>query len=335
MVKKLTYKKAGVDIKRADRFIQAIKPFIKTTEKTGLIGGIGGFSGLFRPNFKNLKDPVLVASTDGVGTKLMVANAVKKYDTVGIDLVAMCVNDIITCGAGPLLFLDYFATGSIELKKGVSVVKGIVKGCRQAGCILLGGETAEMPDLYPKGEFELVGFCLGVVDKGRIIDGRFIKPGDIVLGIQSSGLHSNGFSLVRKLFTKDAMKTAFLKKELLKPTIIYAKVISGLLKKVDIKGIANITGGGFYGNIPRILPANTSVRIDKNCWQAPSIFKLIQKKGNLSDKEMYRTFNMGIGMVLILRRKDVTEAKRILSKFKLKSWIIGEVARGKKSVTIE
>jgi len=334
MAKRLTYKRAGVDIGKADRFIRAIKPLIKTTERPGLIGDIGGFSGFFRPNLKGLKSPVLVSSTDGVGTKLMVANAIKKYDTVGIDLVAMCVNDIITCGAEPLFFLDYFATSSIEPAKAVAVVKGIVKGCRQAGCVLSGGETAEMPGLYPKGEFDLAGFCLGIVDEKKIIDGSGIKAGDAVLGLQSSGLHSNGFSLVRKLFSKDEMKNTFLKKELLKPTFIYSKAILAASRKVRLKGIVNITGGGFYGNIPRILPSNTSVKIEEGSWRVPSIFRLIQKEGGISDKEMYTTFNMGIGMVLIMGKKDVSKARNILSRFKLKSWVIGEVVKGRKEIFI-
>lgn len=335
MVKKFTYKKAGVDINKADSFIRRIKPLIDTTRRPELIGGLGGFSGLFRPNFKGLKDPVLVSSTDGVGTKLMVANTVGRYDTVGIDLVAMCVNDVITSGAEPLFFLDYFATGAIEPHKTVSVVKGIVEGCRQAGCVILGGETAEMPGLYPKGEFDLAGFCVGVVDKRKIIDGKSIRAGDILLGIQSNGLHSNGFSLVRKLFTKNEIKSTFLKKELLKPTIIYTKAVLAVLKKVGVKGIVNITGGGFYDNIPRILPSNVSVRIDRNAWRVPSIFALMQKEGNISDKEMYGTFNMGIGMMLILRRKDAAEAKAILSRYKLRSWVIGEVVKGKREVKID
>jgi len=332
MATRLTYKKSGVDINKAEEFIRAIKPLIKTTRRPGLIGNIGGFSGFFRPNLKGLKNPVLVSSTDGVGTKLMVANAIKKHDTVGIDLVAMCVNDVITCGAEPLFFLDYFAASSIEPAKAVSVVKGIVKGCRQAGCVLLGGETAEMPGLYPKGEFDLAGFCLGVVDEKKIIDGSTIKAGDVILGIQSNGLHSNGFSLVRKLFARDEMRDTFLKRELLKPTFIYAKPVLSVAGKVRPKGIVNITGGGFYGNIPRILPTGTSVKIEKGSWRVPSIFELIQKEGNISDNEMYTTFNMGIGMVLMLSKKDVSKVRNILSGFKLKSWAIGEVARGRKEV---
>jgi len=334
MTKILTYKKSGVNIDVADKFVHAIKPLIKTTKRPEAVGGIGGFSGLFKPNFKNLRTPMLVSSTDGVGTKLMVANILKKYDTVGIDLVAMCVNDIITCGAEPLFFLDYFATNRILHGKAVSVVKGIVKGCREAGCALLGGETAEMPGLYPKGEFDLAGFCVGIIDKSKIIDGKSISPGDVVLGIQSSGLHSNGFSLVRRLFTKSEMAGTFLKKELLKPTIIYVKPVLSVLKKTNIKGIVNITGGGFYDNIPRILPKDVSVRIDKRSWRRPAIFGLIQKEGRVAEKEMYRTFNMGIGMVLVAGKKDADKTKTILARHKLQSWIIGEVAKGKKEVIL-
>jgi len=334
MVKGLTYKRSGVDIGKADNFIRSIKPFAEKTKRSEVVSGIGGFSGLFKPKFKGLKEPILVSSTDGVGTKLMIANAVKKFDTIGIDLVAMCVNDIITCGAEPLFFLDYFATDKIEPKKAVSIIKGVAKGCRDAGCALLGGETAEMPGLYPRGEFDLAGFSVGVVEKHKIVDGRSVKSGDLLLGIQSSGLHSNGFSLVRRLFTNSEMKATFLRKELLKPTIIYVKPILDILKKVEIKGIANITGGGFYDNIPRILPRNTSVRIDRGSWSIPSIFKLIQKEGNVEDKEMYKTFNMGIGMVLILGKKRIDKAKKLLTQHKLKSWVIGEVCKGKREVKI-
>jgi len=334
MVKKLTYKKAGVDIVKADRFINAIKPLVKTTKRSEVIGSLGGFNGMFRADFRRFKDPILVSSTDGVGTKLLVATASGKCDTVGIDLVAMCVNDIVTSGAEPLFFLDYFATGAIEETRAVSIVKGIVEGCRRSGCALLGGETAEMPGLYPKGEFDLAGFSVGVVDRSKIIDGRSIAPGDVLLGIQSSGLHSNGFSLVRKLFTKNEMRDTFLKKELLKPTIIYVKPVLKLLKKITIKGIVNITGGGFYGNIPRILPKTVAVRIDKGSWYTPSVFDLIQKEGHISDHEMFKTFNMGIGMILVLREKDLKYAKKILTRFRLKSWMIGRVTKGKKEVML-
>jgi len=332
--KRVTYKKAGVDIDKADRFIKAIRPLIETTKRAGALGDIGGFSGFFRPDLKKFKDPVLVSSTDGVGTKLMVANAIGKYDTVGIDLVAMCANDIITCGAEPLFFLDYFATGSLEPHKAISVMKGIANGCRQAGCALLGGETAEMPGLYPGGEFDLAGFCLGIADRKKIIDGRRIKPGDVAVGIASSGLHSNGFSLVRRLFPKSKIRNTFLKNELLRPTVIYAKPVLEVLKRADIKGIVNITGGGFYGNIPRILPAGVAVKIDRNSWHVPSIFGLIKTEGGTPDREMYRTFNMGIGMVLFMRQKDVYETKRVLSSFKLKSWVIGRAVKGAREVFI-
>jgi len=335
MGKVITYKKSGVDIDKADRFIDAIIPIIKTTKRPELLGDIGGFSGLFRPNFRKFKDPVLVASTDGVGTKVMLTNVIKKYDTVGIDLVAMCVNDIITCGAEPLFFLDYFATSAIELTKSVAIMRGIVEGCRQANCALIGGETAEMPGLYPKEEFDLAGFCVGIVDKNKIITGDSVKIGDVILGIESSGLHSNGFSLVRKVFTKNEILNTSLKRELLKPTIIYVKPILDILKKVNVKSIANITGGGFYENIPRVIPKGAAIIINKNSWMMPAIFKLIQRKAGVSDREMYRTLNMGIGIVLILSKNDVSKTKNILLNHKLKSWVIGEVIRGKKEVIIE
>lgn len=328
MGKNLTYRKAGVDIDKADAFIDAIMPLVKKTHRPELIGDIGGFNGLFRADFKKMKEPVLVSSTDGVGTKLLVANVIKKYDTVGIDLVAMCVNDVITCGAEPLFFLDYYAVEGIDINKSVSIVKGIAEGCMQAGCVLIGGETAEMPGLYPRNEFDLAGFCVGVVDRKRIIDGSSIKKGDVLLGIQSSGLHSNGFSLVRKVFARDEMKSSFLKKELLKPTFIYVKPVLSMSKKLKIKGIANITGGGFYENIPRILPEAVSVKIKKNSWHIQPIFDIIRKEGNIPEREMYRTFNMGIGMVLVLADKDVNKAKGILARRRLKSWVIGQVIKG-------
>jgi phosphoribosylformylglycinamidine cyclo-ligase len=334
MKQRLTYKKAGVDISRADRFLERIKPLIQTTRRSELVGGIGGFSGLFRPRLKRLSDPLLVAATDGVGTKLMVATAVKKYDTVGIDLVAMCANDIVTCGAEPLFFLDYFATESLEPRQAVSVVKGIVEGCRQAGCALLGGETAEMPGLYPKGEFDLAGFCVGLVDKKKIIDGTSIQAGDAVLGIQSGGLHSNGFSLVRKVFTTQQIARAPLRRELLKPTILYVKPLLAMAKTLPVKGVAHITGGGFYGNIPRILPRGTAASIKRNSWRIPSIFTLIQNEGAIAEREMYTTFNMGIGMVVVIRNRDIGKAQAVLSRYQLKSWVIGEVVKGTRDVSI-
>lgn len=334
MKKSLTYKKSGVDIDKANDFIKKISPIAAETFNEGTIGSIGGFSGLFKADFRGMKEPVLVSSTDGVGTKLMVANRANKLDTIGIDLVAMCVNDIVTCAARPLFFLDYFATGKIAPKAAVEIIKGVVEGCKQAGCALIGGETAEMPGLYKKGDFDIAGFAVGVVDKKDIIDGSLVKPGDRIVGIGSSGIHSNGYSLVRKVFSA-AEISGKLKKELLKPTAIYVKPLLDLMKNIKVKAVAHITGGGFYDNIPRVLPDGTAAMIDKGSWDLPSIFELIQKKGRVADEEMYRTFNMGVGMAIVIEEKDAIPATAKLKESGLASWNIGEIIKwAKKEVII-
>ncbi len=318
-MKAITYKKSGVDIDEAERFVRAIKPLTK---------GIGGFGGLFKFEANKYKDPYLVSSTDGVGTKLKIAFLAGKHDTVGIDLVGMNVNDILCSGAKPLFFLDYIATGRLDKRVLVDVVKGIAEGCRQAGCSLVGGETAEMPGFYRPGEYDLAGFCVGVVDKQKAINGSRIKAGDILLGIESNGLHSNGYSLVRKVFSpKELIKYAH---ELLKPTRIYVKPILSLLSAVScqlsaVKGIAHITGGAFYDKIPRIIPKGLGIRIDKNSWSVPEIFKIVQEKGNVPQADMYRTLNMGIGLVLVMDKFYNSKAISFLAKRGLKSWVIGEV----------
>ncbi|NQT46473.1 MAG: phosphoribosylformylglycinamidine cyclo-ligase [Candidatus Omnitrophica bacterium] len=329
----MTYKKAGVNIDEANLFVKRIMPLIATTKRRGVLGKIGGFGGLFDGRFEGIRNPILVSGTDGVGTKLLVAKELGKYDTVGIDLVAMCANDILTCGAEPLFFLDYFATGKLKRSMAIDVVKGIARGCRQAGCALIGGETAELPGMYKAGDFDLAGFCVGVVDKKKAIDGSGIKVGDRVIGIASSGLHSNGFSLIRKVFRQSELKTKYAA-SILKPTQIYVRPILSLVKKFNIKGISHITGGGFYDNIPRVLPKGKSVAICKNSWPVPSIFTQIQHRANIDALEMFRTFNMGIGMALIVRQKDAGKIGRLLRRFKLKSWVIGEVVRGKGEVII-
>ena len=327
MAKKLTYKSAGVDIDRADGFVHAIGPLVRSTHRPGVVGRIGGFSGLFRVPRKGMTDPILVASTDGVGTKLLVAKAVGKHDTVGIDLVAMCANDVITCGAEPLFFLDYIATGKIAPEQALQIMKGIAAGCRQAGCAILGGETAEMPGLYARGDYDLAGFCVGVVDRAKMLDGRRVRVGDPVLGLASNGLHSNGFSLVRKVFSKKELRST-LGRRLLKPTTLYVKPVLALSKAGVLRGAANITGGGFYDNIPRCLPKGRSVRVDRSAWRVPSVFREIQKRGRIDDREMFRTFNMGVGMVAVVGPDDVARAQRILSRHHVKSMVIGEVVRG-------
>jgi len=328
-MKQMTYKKSGVDIEAANRFVDAIKPLTK---------GIGGFGGLFKFDTKKYKDPYLVSSTDGVGTKLKIAFLAGKHDTIGIDLVGMNVNDVLCTGAKPLFFLDYIATGKIEKKVLVDVIKGIVEGCRQAGCALVGGETAEMPGFYKAGEYDVAGFCVGAVDKSKAIDGSKIKAGDVLIGIESNGLHSNGFSLVRKVFSrKELLQYA---DELLKPTRIYVKPMLTLLRETrderrrTIKGIAHITGGAFYDKIPRIIPKGLAIRIQKKSWPLPEIFRIIQRKGNVPEQDMYRTLNMGIGMVLAADKAASADIISYLAKQNLKSWIIGEVVKGSQRVAI-
>lgn len=333
MTKTITYKKSGVDIDKANYFVKKITPLIEGTYTKGTLGTIGNFGGFFRPDFAKMKEPVLVSSTDGVGTKLLVANIAKKFDTVGIDLVAMCVNDIICCGARPLFFLDYFATGKIRQKTAVDVVRGITEGCRQADCALIGGETAEMPGLYNEEDFDLAGFSVGIVDKKEVIDGSRAKERDRILGIASSGIHSNGYSLVRKVFSKNEMAGRY-KRELLRPTVIYVRPVMDLIKNFKVKAIANITGGGFYDNIPRVLPDRTAASIDKGSWSIPHIFEVIGKRANLPDEELYRTFNMGIGMAVILDKNDVRAARERLKKYGLQSWDIGEVIKWAKKEVI-
>lgn len=337
----ITYKKAGVDIDEADKFVSMISPMVKTTFRKEVLTNIGLFAGLFKLDIKKYKEPVLVSGTDGVGTKLKIAFEADKHDTVGIDLVAMCVNDILTVGAEPLFFLDYFASGKLDAEKASQVIKGIVEGCRQAGCALIGGETAEMPGFYKKNEYDLSGFAVGVVNKSEIINGAEIKEGDAIIGVASSGLHSNGFSLVRKvLFDIGKFKLennipelgCSLGEELLKPTKIYVSAFFALKGKVKIKGMAHITGGGIPGNLPRIFPKNISAKIIKNSWDIPPIFKFIEKIGRIDKKEMYKVFNMGIGYIFIVDKSDVEKTLKTLSKKNYKSYIIGEISQGKKTV---
>lgn len=333
MKKTITYKDAGVDIDKADALIKKVKKLVNSTRVKGSMDSIGGFGGFFDPAAAGQKDPLLVASTDGVGTKLKIAQLAGKHNTIGIDLVAMCVNDILCCGARPVFFLDYFASGKLAGNVWSDVLHGIVKGCRESQCALLGGETAEMPGMYSRGKYDLAGFSVGVVDRKKVIDGKKIKAGDVLLGIASSGLHSNGYSLVRKIFTNKELKKDY--KLFLKPTTIYVKPFLEVAKKVKIKGASNITGGGFYDNIPRMLPLGFKAVVVKNSWTVPKVFKYISKKTDIKEKELYRTFNMGIGMVLSMSKKDAEKAQKIFkNKFKLKSWIIGRVEKGKRGVEI-
>ena len=336
MQEKTTYRDAGVDIDRANSFIEKIKPMIKTASRREVMSGIGGFGGLFHLDVSKNRDPILVSSTDGVGTKLMIAQMLDKHDTVGIDLVAMSVNDVVVQGAEPLFFLDYIATGKIRVETSVKIVEGVVRGCQEAGCALIGGETAEMPGFYPDGEYDLAGFCVGVVEADKLIDGSEIRVGDRIVGIASSGLHSNGFSLARRvLFDEGKLnpKDCFdglelpLGDELLKPTRIYVKSILNLIKNFSIRGIVHITGGGFLDNIPRIVPGPCRAVIKKKSWPIPPVFELIQKTGNIEENEMLRVFNMGIGMMIIVSEKDQAEIMERLEKLGEKAYSIGTIEK--------
>ena len=315
--KKDRYAEAGVDIDAAKGLIDMIRPFVNKTFRSGVITDIGGFSGLFSlRNLESMEEPILVASTDGVGTKLKIAFIMDKHDTIGIDLVAMCVNDIIVQGATPLFMLDYLAMGKLDIEKASQIIKGICKGCEEARCSLIGGETAEMPSVYKEGEYDLAGFIIGIVDNKEILDGSEISVGNQLIGLRSSGLHSNGYSLVRKIFFEELnMKVndyveefgRTLGEELLEPTKIYVNIIDTIKRDFNIHGIAHITGGGFLENLPRILPKRCKAIIDRSSWEPHPIFRFIQEEGNVSDKEMMRVFNNGIGMVLVVGKDDVNE----------------------------
>jgi phosphoribosylformylglycinamidine cyclo-ligase len=329
----LTYKKAGVNIDEADSFVQRIKPLVKMTERAEVLGSIGGFGGLFAPRLKGMKKPVLVSSTDGVGTKLIIADLLKKYDTIGIDLVAMNVDDVVVLGAEPLFFLDYIACGRIDKNQLVEVVRGITRGCREANCALIGGETAELPGLYEPGKWDLAGFCVGIVDADKIIDGRHCRPGDKVIGLASSGLHSNGYSLARRVFSEEEIKNRW-GKELLKPTRIYTSILLEAMKKIKIKAMAHITGGGFYDNIPRVIPDGLQVVIHKGTWPVLPIFNEIQRRGQVAEKEMFRTFNMGIGMTVVISPREAEPVLKFFQKLGQKAHLIGELVKGPHEVVI-
>jgi phosphoribosylformylglycinamidine cyclo-ligase len=340
MKKSLTYADAGVDIDKAGNLIDKIKEIAKKTPRSGVISEIGGFGGLFSLNIGNLSSPVLVSSTDGVGTKLKIAFMTGKHDTIGIDLVAMCINDIIVQGAKPLFFLDYIAMGKLETKIATAVIAGVGEGCRQANCSLIGGETAEMPGFYKKNEYELVGFVVGVVENSKIIDGSEIRVGNQLIGISSSGLHSNGYSLVRKIcfnvlklkidsYISELGRT--IGEELLTPTTIYSETIQSIIKDLPILGISHITGGGITDNILRSIPDRCGIIIRKNSWDVPPVFTYLQEAGNITEREMMRTFNNGIGMVLVVPKNDAQEILERLIAMKEKAFVIGEVVEGKDS----
>lgn len=332
-----SYKDAGVDITAGYESVRLIKQHIAKTMIPGVLGEVGGFGGLFQPNIEGIKEPVLVSGTDGVGTKLKLAFLMDRHHTIGIDCVAMCVNDIICAGAAPMFFLDYLALGKNIPEQVEQIVAGIANGCQQAGCALIGGETAEMPGFYPVGEYDLAGFSVGMVDKEKLIDGTKIKPGDVVIAIPSSGVHSNGFSLLRKVFdvtSIDALNKYeeelghTLGEELLTPTKIYVKPVLEVMKKAEIKGVVHVTGGGFYENFPRILPQGTSLKVNRDALSIPPIFPLIQAIGNISEKDMFNTFNMGVGMGLVV---DINQADIVMTCLKElgeKAYILGDIISG-------
>ena len=328
----ITYKDSGVDVEAGYEAVNLMKEHVKRTQRPEVLAGVGGFGGLFELSGK-YKEPVLVSGTDGVGTKLKIAILKEKIDTVGIDCVAMCVNDIVCSGAEPLFFLDYIAVSKNYPERIADIVKGVSEGCVQAGCALIGGETAEMPGFYQDDEFDIAGFAVGVVEKSEIIDNSKVKAGDMIIGLASSGVHSNGYSLVRKLFdiSKDGMDEYIeelgcaLGEELLKPTKIYVKIVLETLKRFEIKGISHITGGGFIENIPRMLPDGTSAKINQGTWEIPPVFNMLKRLSGMDDKEIYNTFNMGIGMCMIVSKESAEQVKDFINNLGEKSYIIGEI----------
>ncbi|SLM48373.1 phosphoribosylaminoimidazole synthetase [Nitrospira japonica] len=332
-----TYRDAGVDIDAGDEFVDRIKPLVRSTFRPEVLTDLGGFGGLFRFQASRYTDPVLVSGTDGVGTKLKIAFLMDKHDTVGIDLVAMCVNDVAVSGAEPLFFLDYFASGKLSLAKAQKVLEGIAEGCRQAGCALIGGETAEMPSFYPDGEYDLAGFAVGVVDRPKLIDGKSILPGDAVIGLASTGLHSNGYSLVRRiLFDKAKLNVDSrvagldrpLGEVLLTPTRIYAKQILALASEQPVKGIVHVTGGGITENLPRVLPDGIGARIHRKSWPVPPVFDVVARLGQVDREEMYRVFNMGIGLILVAPASSAAGLVKRAAMLGDRGWVIGEIVAG-------
>ena len=327
----LSYKDAGVDINAGNELVERIKPHVKRTTRPEVIGGLGGFGALCAIPSK-YKEPILVSGTDGVGTKLRLAIDLKKHDTIGIDLVAMCVNDLVVQGAEPLFFLDYYATGKLDVDVASDVVKGIAEGCVQSGCALVGGETAEMPGMYHAGDYDLAGFCVGVVEKSEIIDGSQVKVGDALIALGSSGPHSNGYSLIRKVIdvagvnpSTEQLNGRSLSEQVLAPTKIYVKSVLALIKQTEVHAIAHLTGGGFWENIPRVLPKKTKAVNDESSWEWQPVFKWLKEKGNIETYEMYRTFNCGVGMVIALPQSQVETALAILKQSGENAWLIGHI----------
>lgn len=337
-----SYKAAGVDVTAGYKGVELMKKAVQATYTNAVISDIGGFGGLYAPQVKGMEEPILVSGTDGVGTKLKLAFLMDKHDTIGEDCVAMCANDVICTGASPMFFLDYMALGKNIPEKVATIVAGVAEGCKKANCSLIGGETAEMPGFYPVDEYDLAGFCVGIVDKKKIIDNKTIEIGDKVIGLKSSGVHSNGFSLVRKVFdvNKENLNEyveslgCTVGEALLKPTKIYVKPILKLIEQVKVKGISHITGGGFYENMPRMLREGVALKIDKNSYEVPPIFKLIAERGNIPERDMYNTFNMGIGMAIIVPENEVEKSLKILKEAGEEAYLIGEVVEGNREVII-
>ncbi|MBI4496040.1 MAG: phosphoribosylformylglycinamidine cyclo-ligase [Deltaproteobacteria bacterium] len=338
-LKPLTYKASGVDVEAGNEFVKRIRPLVRSTFRPEVITDIGAFGGLFSFSARKFREPVLVSATDGVGTKLKVAFLTGKHDTVGIDLVAMCVNDVVVHGAEPLFFLDYLATGKLSLETATQVLKGIVRGCRLAGCALIGGETAEMPAFYKKGEYDLAGFTVGVVERKKVIDGSAILPGDQLIGLASSGLHSNGFSLARKVFfqmmglgpgDRLAGLRGTVAQELLRPTRIYVRTVLELVKEFPISGISHITGGGITENLPRVLPPGCRAVVERGSWPVPSVFRLIHEEGRVSEEEMLRTFNNGLGLILAVPARKTTQVLSRLRRMGERAYRIGEIVKAGK-----
>jgi len=332
-----TYRQAGVNIEAGNEFVRRITPLVRSTFRPEVLTDLGGFGGLFRFQADRYAEPVLVSGTDGVGTKLKIAFLMNRHDTVGVDLVAMCVNDVAVSGAEPLFFLDYLATGKLAVSKAEAIVKGIAEGCRQAGCALIGGETAEMPSFYAEGEYDLAGFAVGVVDRSKIIDGKDIVPGDVLVGLASSGLHSNGYSLARRVLLEDRGLTVEsrisdldqpLGEVLLTPTRIYAKQILALAADYPVKGIAHITGGGLTENLPRILPKGCRARVHRGAWPVPPIFQVLRKMGKVNEEELYRVFNMGIGLALVVSANHVEKLTARAAELGDRGYRIGEIVAG-------
>ena len=337
-----SYKAAGVDVTAGYKGVELMKKAVQATYTNAVISDIGGFGGLYAPQIKGMEEPILVSGTDGVGTKLKLAFLMDKHDTIGEDCVAMCANDVICTGASPMFFLDYMALGKNIPEKVATIVAGVAEGCKKAKCSLIGGETAEMPGFYPVDEYDLAGFCVGIVDKKKIINNKTIQIGDKVIGLKSSGVHSNGFSLVRKVFevNKENLNEyveslgCTVGEALLKPTKIYVKPILKLIEQVKVKGISHITGGGFYENMPRMLREGVALKIDKNSYEVPPIFKLIAERGNIPERDMYNTFNMGIGMAVIVPESEVEKSLEILKQAGEEAYLIGEVIAGNKEIIV-